>query len=444
MSAYAIAGEAPRDATPGRRLLLIGIGTGFALLALPLLVFVSVRLTEPGDPLVSRMLGVETLLIAAAQVAVAVFVVRTTRGVGALAALIPTAVAGFVVATGDVIALSIAFETPASAQVLSVVAYDIVLGFVLAMPVVILMRSLWQCREDTRDLEVEPSAATLIEAYRSVLDASERKATGWNVRARLADQLLRRHIRQTLDALQRGCAKRAVERQPDESELRDRQLVGDYLLAVPPMSSIVPIPTVASVFVLWKLVPMLVAAASGAAAWFGGGEWALTDGVVSIAGVVPDEIASLILDGLALMVAFPLLMFVLAPAIHRRDELLRDHVVCEIEVVLMDERVRVPRSSRRREYVLTALPAAPFALYGVAVLVYSLAGLFVYPSPEGPLGGLVERADVMHVGPVTGAILSQPFLLFAAAWTAWIVNARKRTQVLLHREPSERCRPVAA
>jgi hypothetical protein len=176
---------------------------------------------------------------------------------------------------------------------------------------------------------------------------------------------------------------------------------------------------------------MLVAAASGGAAWFGGGRWGLTDLVAPIGSVVPNEVASLVLDALALMIAFPLLMLVLAPAIHRRDELLKEHEVCECEVILMDNRLRVPRSSRRREYVLTALPALPFALYGGAALLYAVAGLFVYPSPEGPLGGLVERADVMHLGPVTGAILSQAFLVVAAVWIAWIVNARKRTQVVL-------------
>ena len=73
----------------------------------------------------------------------------------------------------------------------------------------------------------------------------------------------------------------------------------------------------------------------------------------------------------------------------------------------------------------------PFLLYGGAVLVYALEGLFVYPSPEGPLDGLVQRADLMHLGPVTGAVLAQAFVLTAAVWIAMIVTARKATQVVL-------------
>jgi branched-subunit amino acid transport protein len=106
-------------------------------------------------------------------------------------------------------------------------------------------------------------------------------------------------------------------------------------------------------------------------------------------------------------------------------------MVCEREVILMDDRLGIPRSSRRLEYVMAALPAVPLALYGGAVLVYALVGLFFYPSPEGPLGGLVARADLMHLGPVTGAVLAQPFLVAAAAWIAWIVKTRKTTRVVL-------------
>jgi hypothetical protein len=92
---------------------------------------------------------------------------------------------------------------------------------------------------------------------------------------------------------------------------------------------------------------------------------------------------------------------------------------------------RTGRSSRRFEYVMAALPALPFAVYGLVVLAYAVAGLFVYPSPQGPLGGLVERADLMHLGPVTGVVLAQAFLLGAAAWIAWIVIARRQTRVVL-------------
>jgi len=133
---------------------------------------------------------------------------------------------------------------------------------------------------------------------------------------------------------------------------------------------------------------------------------------------------------LALVIAFALLMLALAPSIHRRDQLLAKHMVCEREVILMDTRLCVPRSSRRLEYLLAALPALPLLLYGGAVLSYALAGLFVYPSPEGPLGGLIEHADLMHLGPVTGVVLAQTFLVGAAVWVAWIVKTRKETRVV--------------
>jgi hypothetical protein len=45
-----------------------------------------------------------------------------------------------------------------------------------------------------------------------------------------------------------------------------------------------------------------------------------------------------------------MLMLVHAPAIHGRDKLLTEYMVCEREVILMDDRLRVPRSSRRLEY----------------------------------------------------------------------------------------------
>jgi hypothetical protein len=96
----------------------------------------------------------------------------------------------------------------------------------------------------------------------------------------------------------------------------------------------------------------------------------------------------------------------------------------------MDDQLQVARSSRRFEYVMAALPALPLMLCGGVVLAYALAGLFVYPSPQGPLGGLVERADVMHLGPVTGVALAQPFLVAAALWIAWIVRTRKTTRVV--------------
>jgi hypothetical protein len=445
MSAIAYTGWAPRDATRRRRLLLFGIGTGLVLLVLPLSVYASVRYADPADPLVSRILAVETLLIVAAQVALAIFFVWKMPELGPVRALIPSTIAGFVVATGDVVALSTAFGAPIAGDVAPILAYDVVFGVAIAAPFVVVLRAYARYRKREENAEIDASPAALIEGYRRVLQESEESAKRWwSVRKRLADQLLRRHVRQTLDAIQRGYARRAAEPESDPSNARARQLIGDYLPAVPPMSSVVPIPTVASVFVLWKLVPMLVAAAGGGAAWVGGGEWALTDAVSAVAAFMPAEVASLILDGLALTIAFSLLMVVLAPAIRRRDELLKKHKICEIEVALMDHELHEPRSSRGREYVLTGLPALPFLLYGGAVLAYALAGLFVYPSPQGPLGGLVERADVMHLGPVTGVILSQAFLLGAAIWIAWIVDARLRTRTPAGKPPRKRCLPAAA
>ena len=73
---------------------------------------------------------------------------------------------------------------------------------------------------------------------------------------------------------------------------------------------------------------------------------------------MPDEVTSFLVDGVALVIAFSLLMLVLTPAIRRRDELLADYMVCEREVVLMDDRLHVPRSSRRFEYVMATLAGA--------------------------------------------------------------------------------------
>jgi hypothetical protein len=81
------------------------------------------------------------------------------------------------------------------------------------------------------------------------------------------------------------------------------------------------------------------------------------------------------------------------------------------------------------EYVLAGLPALPLVLCGGVILAYALAGLFVYPSPGGPFGGLVKRADLMHLGPVTGAVVAQSFLVLAAVWIAWIVKTRRTTRV---------------
>jgi hypothetical protein len=207
-------------------------------------------------------------------------------------------------------------------------------------------------------------------------------------------------------------------------------MIDDYLLSVPPVSRMVPIPTVATVVVLWKLVPGLVAVVTAVAVWIGGEDWSLPAFLEPVRSAVPDGLAEFVVNALALAIAFLLLMLVLTPAIRRRDQLLAKHTVGAREVKFMDERLGVRQSSRGSEYAMALLPAVPLVLYGGAVLVYAFAGLFVYPSPEGPLGGLVERADLLNLGPVTGAVLAQTFLGAAAVWIAWVVRTRKATRVV--------------
>jgi hypothetical protein len=421
--------RARRDAAPSAPLVYIGIAAGLGLLVLPALVAASVRLLQPSDPIVARILAGETLLIAAAQVALSIVLVRKASTSGIIRALIPALVAGLVVGAGEVAGLFAVDTAEPAAEIPSVLAYDMVLGVVLALPVLVVLQAASRCSTPAKKADVNASPEALISAYRCVLDDST-SPVPWHVRTLLTHQLVRRHVRQTLEAVQRGYAKKAVERGLDEPEARDQKTIDDYLLSVPPISRAVPIPTVATIFVLWKLVPVLVALAATLAAWFGGGGWGLDTVSEPIHKLVPHEVTSLAIDALALAIAFPLLMLVLAPAIQRRDRLLAKYMVCEREVILMDDRLGVPRSSRRLEYVMAALPALPLVLYGGAVLAYALAGLFVYPSPEGPLGDLVERADLMHLGPVTGAVLAQAFLVAAATWIAWIVKTRKTTRVV--------------
>lgn len=412
-------------------LVTIGFAAGIALLLLPALLATTVRLTQPGDPIVARMLAVETVLIAGAQLAISIAVVWRGPEVGVLRALLPALFAGLVVAAGDVVALSVAFQiTPAAVDLVSVVAYDVVLGVALALPFVWVLHAASRCREPADKAGIEASPRDLISVYERVLQESRREVKRWRVCALLAHQLVRRHVRRTLEAVQSGYAKRAVERGLDEEESRDRRTIDDYLLTARPISGVVPIPAAATILVLWELVPVVVAFAAAVMTWSSGGRWGLAEMSERVGAVVPNEAASLAIDALALASAFALLMLVLAPAIHRRDLLLAKYKVCEREVILMDDHLQVPRSSRRLEYVMAALPALPLTLFGGAALAYALAGLFVYPSPEGPLGGLVERADLMRLGPVTGVVLAQAFLAAAAAWIAWIVRTRRTTRVV--------------
>jgi hypothetical protein len=416
-------------------LVRLGLAAGLGLLVLPVLVVATAGLSEPGNRAVIYILGAETVLIASAQVAISYLAIRSSPTPGLVGALIPAVIAGIVVTPGDVAAASLAFGTPANAEVVStVVAYDIVFGVMIAVPFLVVARATSLCRRATRKGDVDASADALIGVYRCVLAESTCKASRMrsrvlHIRTLLTHQLLLRHIRRTLEAAQRGYAQRTVAMGLDKAEARDRKTIDDYLQSVPPISGVVPIPTVATIFLLWKVVPVLVALAAAFAVWIGG-DWGTGGAYEPVTRVVPEQIASFLVDGLALGIAFSLLMLVLTPAIRRRDELLAEYKVCEREVVLMDDQLQVARSSRRFEYVMAALPALPLMLCGGVVLAYALAGLFVYPSPQGPLGGLVERADVMHLGPVTGVALAQPFLVAAALWIAWIVRTRKTTRVV--------------
>ena len=416
-------------------LIRLGLAAGLGLLVLPVLVVATAGSSEPGNRAVIYILGAETVLIATTQVAISYVAIRSIPTPGLLGALIPAVVAGIVVTPGDVAAASLAFGTPATAEVVStVVAYDVLFGVMIAVPFLVVARTTSLCRLATRKGDVDASADALVGVYRCVLAESTCKdahlrSRMLHIRTLLTHQLLLRHIRRTLEAAQRGYARRTVETGLDEAETRDRKAIDDYLQSVPPISGVVPIPTVATIFLLWKLVPVLVALAAAFAVWIGG-DWGTAGAYEPLSRVVPEQIASFLVDGLALGIAFSLLMLVLTPAIRRRDELLAEYMVCEREVVLMDDRLHVARSSRRFEYVMAALPALPLVLCGGVVLAYALAGLFVYPSPQGPLGGLVERADVMHLGPVTGVALAQPFLVAAALWIAWIMRTRKTTRVV--------------
>ena len=299
----------------------LGIVAGLLLLPLPLAVLLTFQLAEPGAEVVTRMFAVKTVLIAAAEVALVI----AARKDG-MRALLPAVVAGLVVTAGDAVVTSAGFDAPVAAVLPSVLAYDLVFGVLLALPVIIFLRARAVCSDALDRAGVDASPAALVKAYDAVLND---KTGPWRWSELLEQQLVRRHIRRTLEAVQRGYAKLAVERALSKAEVRGRQTIDDYLLAVPPVSRAVPLPTVATIFVLSKFVPTLLASAGTAFAWFGGGRWSL-DGVTQpIVGVVPDAIASLVVEGLALALAFSLVMLLLTPAIRRRDVLLKKHEVCE-------------------------------------------------------------------------------------------------------------------
>ena len=425
-STVAVLAQAERDEAPRHPLLRRGLVWGVVLATLPPL-FTTI-LPRVGPERSLQILGAETVLIAAGLVATSIRTVRKFPTVGLLLALTPALLAGAIVAAADLVNFSIIFRSPGAPEILTIVAYDVVFGAVLAVPVVVVVRAASRCRVAAAKEDVDASPQALVDAYKDVLSECKPRSR-WQLRTLLTHHLVRRHIRRTLEAVQHGYALLAVGHRLSKAENRDRRMIDDYLLSVPPVSRFVPIPTVATVFVLWKLVPGLLGMGTTLAEWFGGSH--SYAGLTSAgAGAFPDEVAAFLVDAVAVVLAFSLLMLVLAPAIRSRDKLLAAHQVCEREVILMDDRLAVRRSSRRLEYFLAGLPALPLALYGLAVLAYALAGLFVYPSPKGPLGGFVERADLMHLGPITGAILAQAFLFAAAVWIAGIVKWRKATRVV--------------
>ena len=429
-STLASAVRDPGSAVSRRSPASLGAVTGLWLLVLPALVIGLGNVADPHGALGSRVLAIETVLIATAQVALAATLVWRSDAMRLRTGLVAPADAGVVVAAGDVAALRFAFGAPIAPGVAPVLAYDVLLGVMLAVPVVLIVRAASLSPTPVVVNDGEASASALVSAYRDVLNRTANATWRRQPIDSLAHQLLRRHIRKTLEAIQRGYAKRAVECRPgDRQHARDRRFIDDCLLSVAPISGAVPVPTLAGVLVLSKVVLPLVGVAKALAA-FGGGRWGLENALAPLANIVPDEIEAYAPHAFALVIASSLLALVLAFGIHRRDQLLKDAKICEREVWMMDDFLQVRRSSRRWEYTWTALPALPFAVYGLAALAYAIIGLFVFPSPQGPLGDLVERADVMHLGPVTGAFLSLPFLLAAAFLVAWTVDARKRTKVV--------------
>ena len=77
-----------RPAEPTREASLMrgGLTTGLRLLVLPPLVVAAIRLAQAGNPIVARILAVETVLIAATQLAISIAVVRRTPTLGILRA----------------------------------------------------------------------------------------------------------------------------------------------------------------------------------------------------------------------------------------------------------------------------------------------------------------------------------------------------------------------
>jgi hypothetical protein len=421
-------GRAPGAAASRGAALRLGLVLGAWLLVLPLLV-AAFLLVSPSMSVVARISSAEALVLAAAQILVACRLVRRDPSLGLGRVILAVVVAGAVVSVGDVLVFAQLYDVPASKLIVPIAAYDLVLGPVLALPIVVVAQA-FSRRRALRPVEIAESSDELIGAYQRVLadcSPSWRSRDPWRP---LTHQLVRQHIRRTLEPVQREYASRSVGSRLDEGAQVWRSRLDDFLLSVAPISKLVPIPTVATVFVLWKAVPPVVTVAAAAATWFGGQGLEAGPLLGSLGDAVPEDAAGLIVDGLALATALTLLMVVLAPAILRRDRLLSANLVCEHEAVLLRS-LGLPRSSRRVEYLMAALPAVPFAAYGAVVLAYSLAGLWTYPAPQGPLHSLVARTESMGLGPLTGAVLAQAFIFGAACWFAWIVGTRRTTRTAL-------------
>ena len=159
-----------------------GLTTGLSLLVLPLIVASLLR-TEPDAATTGRILGIETVLVAAALVALALADARRAPTARIVHVLVPAFVAGLVVTTGDVGAMWSAFGRPTGPVILSVVAYDIVLGLALAVPAVVVLRAASRSREGAAKEDIDASPRALVAAYGRVLDKSV-PAHRWHVRAR--------------------------------------------------------------------------------------------------------------------------------------------------------------------------------------------------------------------------------------------------------------------
>jgi uncharacterized membrane protein len=182
-----------------------------------------------------KILGAETVLIAAGLVTISIRTVRKFPALRLLVALTPALLAGAIVAAADLVSFSVFFRRPGAPEILTIVAYDVVFGAVLAVPVIVVVRAASRCRFAAAKENVDASPKALLRAYGIVLSEC-RPRSRWQLRTLLTHHLVRRHIRRTLEAVQHGYALLAVKQRLSAAEKRDRRMIDDYLLSVPPVS----------------------------------------------------------------------------------------------------------------------------------------------------------------------------------------------------------------